>query len=636
MHTTGNEQVLFASCFYMSVAPCLTTIKLITYDRDFTFFIFDGCDKIRQESGENMLISVEHLSKRQNIKEIVNDVSFAIEDRDKIALIGVNGTGKTTLLRMLAGLETYEEGSITKKSGLRVSYLPQDPVFDEDDTILHQILSMDKEIQEFEAKSILGKLGISDSSLNISHLSGGQRKRVALARALLKPCDLLILDEPTNHLDNEMIEWLEAYLIRYAHALIMVTHDRYFLERVCNTMMEIDRGSMYTYHANYSTYLQEKAERESIQAAQEKKRQSILRKELAWMRAGVQARGTKSRERIERFHKLNDMESVKEQGQVVLDTITSRLGRKTIEIDAISKAYGSHVLFQNLSYTLTRNDRIGILGPNGCGKSTLLHVLAKDIEPDQGSVVLGETVKLAYFRQGCEEMDMSQKVIDYIRDSGNEIRTLEGNYSASQMLERFLFDSRMQHTPIGRLSGGERRRLYLLKILMQAPNILFLDEPTNDLDIQTLQILEDYLDNFNGAVIVVSHDRYFLDRICDKLFVFQNGNVQQFIGGYSAYMELGTAKEKKEKKKVERVSQQQLRMSSKEKQELEHMEEDIAALQEQLEHLDMEMNAAGDDFKKIQELADQRDILEQSIEEKMERWMFLEDKKQEIENAKGK
>ena len=571
--------------FYMSVAPCLTTIKQITYDKDCTFFIFDGCDKIRQESGENMLISVEHLSKRQNIKEIVNDVSFAIEDRDKIALIGVNGTGKTTLLRMLAGLETYEEGSITKKSGLRVSYLPQDPVFDEDDTILHQILSMDKEIQEFEAKSILGKLGISDSSLNISHLSGGQRKRVALARALLKPCDLLILDEPTNHLDNEMIEWLEAYLIRYAHALIMVTHDRYFLERVCNTMMEIDRGSMYTYHANYSTYLQEKAERESIQAAQEKKRQSILRKELAWMRAGVQARGTKSRERIERFHKLNDMESVKEQGQVVLDTITSRLGRKTIEIDAISKAYGSHVLFQNLS---------------------------------------------------CEEMDMSQKVIDYIRDSGNEIRTLEGTYSASQMLERFLFDSRMQHTPIGRLSGGERRRLYLLKILMQAPNILFLDEPTNDLDIQTLQILEDYLDNFNGAVIVVSHDRYFLDRICDKLFVFQNGNVQQFIGGYSAYMELGTAKEKKEKKKVERVSQQQLRMSSKEKQELEHMEEDIAALQEQLEHLDMKMNAAGDDFKKIQELADQRDILEQSIEEKMERWMFLEDKKQEIENAKGK
>lgn len=583
-----------------------------------------------------MLISVEHLCKRQNIKEIVNDVSFAIEDRDKIALIGVNGTGKTTLLRILAGLETIDEGNIIRKSGLRISYLPQDPVFDEDDTILHQILSMDKEIQEFEAKSILGKLGVHDSSLNISHLSGGQRKRVALARALLKPCDLLILDEPTNHLDNEMIEWLESYLIRYAHALMMVTHDRYFLERVCNSMMEVDRASIYTYHANYSTYLQEKAERESIQAAQEKKRQSILRKELAWMRAGVQARGTKSRERIERFHKLNDMESAKEQGQVVLDTMTSRLGKKTIEINDISKAYGNHVLFQNLSYTLTRNDRIGILGPNGCGKSTLLHILAKDMEPDHGSVVLGETVKLAYFRQGCEEMDMSQKVIDYIRDGGNEIRTLDGTYSASQMLERFLFDSRMQHTPIGRLSGGERRRLYLLKILMQAPNILFLDEPTNDLDIQTLQILEDYLDNFNGAVIVVSHDRYFLDRICDKMFVFNNGSIQQYIGGYSAYMELGaTAKEKKVKKKVERM-QQLPRMSSKEKQELEHMEEDIAILQEQLDLLDTEMNNAGDDFKKIQELADQRDALEAKMEEKMERWMLLEDKKQEIEQARGK
>lgn len=628
--------MLFASCFLYGSGYGFLTIKQIAYDRYFTFFIFDGCDKIRQESGENMLISVEHLSKRQNIKEIVNDVSFAIEDRDKIALIGVNGTGKTTLLRILAGLETYEEGTITKKSGLRVSYLPQDPVFDEDDTILHQILSMDKEIQEFEAKSILGKLGVSDSSLNISHLSGGQRKRVALARALLKPCDLLILDEPTNHLDNEMIEWLETYLIRYAHALIMVTHDRYFLERVCNSMMEIDRGNIYTYHANYSTYLQEKAERESIQAAQEKKRQNILRKELAWMRAGVQARGTKSRERMERFHKLNDMESVKEQGQVVLDTMTSRLGKKTIEINDISKAYGNHVLFQNLSYTLTRNDRIGILGPNGCGKSTLLHILAKDMEPDHGSVVFGETVKLAYFRQGCEEMDMSQKVIEYIRDSGNEIRTLEGTYSASQMLERFLFDSRMQHTPIGRLSGGERRRLYLLKILMQAPNILFLDEPTNDLDIQTLQILEDYLDNFNGAVIVVSHDRYFLDRICDKMFVFNNGGIQQFIGGYSAYMELGTAaKEKREKKKVERI-QQLPRMSSKEKQELEHMEEDIAVLQEQLDQLNTEMNTAGDDFKKLQELADQRDALEAKMEEKMERWMLLEDKKQKIDQARGK
>lgn len=602
----------------------------------FFFFFPHGYDKIGQESGENMLISFEHICKHQNVKEIVNDGCFAIEEKDKIALIGVNGCGKTTLLRIIAGLETYESGKVTRKNGLRISYLPQDPLFDEEGTILQQLLSVDKDVQEFEAKSVLGRLGILDSTLPIAHLSGGQRKRVALARALLKPCDLLILDEPTNHLDNDMIEWLEMYLIRFPHALMMVTHDRYFLERVCHTMMEISQGQLYTYHANYSQYLEEKQQRESIAAAQEKKRQSILKKELAWMRAGVQARGTKSKERIERFQKLNAMEGPKEQGQIVLDTMTSRLGKKTIEIENIAKAYGDHLLFHDVNYTVTRNDRIGILGPNGCGKSTLLHVLSKDIEPDSGRVIHGETVKIAYFRQGCEEMDMTQNVISYIRDSANEIHTIEGTFTASQMLERFLFDSRMQYTPIGRLSGGERRRLYLLKVLMQAPNILFLDEPTNDLDIQTLQILEDYLDDFPGAVIVVSHDRYFLDRICDKLFVFQNGTIHQYIGGYSAYMELGKApQEKKEKKKTERI-QQLPRMSSKEKQELENMEEDIAALQKQLDALDEEMNTAQDDFKYIQELCEHRMQLEQRLEEKMERWMLLEEKKQAIEEARGK
>ncbi|MEJ8737755.1 ABC-F family ATP-binding cassette domain-containing protein [Erysipelotrichaceae bacterium HCN-30851] len=583
-----------------------------------------------------MLISVEHLSKQQNVKEIVNDVSFAIEDKDKIALIGVNGTGKTTLLRILAGVEHYDSGSIIRKNGLRISYLPQDPEFEENETILYQVLHMDKDIQEFEAKAILGKLGIHDTSAIVSNLSGGQRKRVALAKALLKPCDLLILDEPTNHLDNEMIEWLENYLIRFSHAILMVTHDRYFLERVCNTMLEIDRGKIYSYHANYSSYLQEKAERESILAAQEKKRQSILRKELAWVRAGVQARGTKSKERLERFQKLSEMESVKEQGSIVLDTVASRLGKKTIEIEHISKSYGEHVLFQDFSYYMTRNDRIGIIGPNGCGKSTLLKILAKDLEPDSGMVIHGDTVKIAYFRQGCEEMDLSKKVIEYITDTKNEIKTLEGTYSASQMLERFLFDSKMQYTPIGRLSGGERRRLYLLKVLMQEPNILFLDEPTNDLDIATLQILEDYLDNFPGAVIVVSHDRYFLDRICDKLFVFQNGSINQFIGGYSALMELGKQeKEVKEKKKGTKV-QVIPRMTSKEKQELEEMEEKTSSLSEQLELLDEEMNQAGDDFTLIQELADKRAVMEKELEALMERWLYLEEKKEEIEEAKRK
>lgn len=582
-----------------------------------------------------MLISVEHLTKHQNIKEIVNDVSFAIEDHDKIAVIGVNGTGKSTLLRILEGSEVYEEGTIIRKNGLRISYLPQDPVFDDADTILHQILSMDKDIKDYEAKSILGKLGIQDCERIVSTLSGGQRKRVALARALLRPCDLLILDEPTNHLDNDMIEWLETYLMRFSKALLMVTHDRYFLERVCDRIMEIDQGHVYMYEANYSHYLELREERREIAFAQEKKRQNILRKELAWMRAGVQARGTKSRERIERFHKLNNMEKPKEDGQIVLDTLTSRLGRKTIEIEHIAKAYGDQVLFEDFSYHMNRHDRIGILGPNGCGKSTLLHILAKDFVPDKGEVIYGETVKLAYFRQGCEEMDGKMRVLDYIQDSGNEIKTLEGTYTASQMLERLLFDSKLQYTTIERLSGGERRRLYLLKVLMGAPNILFLDEPTNDLDIQTLQILEDYLDNFNGALIVVSHDRYFLDRICDKLFVFQNHKIEQFIGGYSAYMELGRnqKKEKSEKPKTEKVSVLP-RMSSKEKRELETMEETIEQLQAQMDAVDEEMQKQREDYQALQELSEQRTALETEMEAMMERWMYLEEIKKQVDDAR--
>lgn len=588
-----------------------------------------------------MLIAIEHVTKHQNIKCIVKDVNLAIEDHDKIALIGVNGTGKTTLLRMISGEETYEEGNMIMKNGLRISYLPQEPEFREDDSILHQILQMDKDIKEFEAKSILGKLGIQDVTQPISLLSGGQRKRVALARALLRPCDLLMLDEPTNHLDNDMIEWLEKYLIRYNRAILMVTHDRYFLERICDKMVEIDQGHLYTYEANYSQYLELKEQRIEISQASEKKRQNILRKELAWMRAGVQARGTKSKERIDRFHRLNDMEKVQGNGQIALDTMASRLGRKTIEIEHIAKSYGDHVLFHDFTYHLTRNDRLGMFGPNGCGKSTLLHILAKEKEPDCGEVIHGETVKIAYFKQGYEDMDMSEKVIDYIRDTSNEIKTEEGTYTASQMLERFLFDSKQQYTPIGRLSGGERRRLYLLKVLMSAPNILFLDEPTNDLDIQTLQILEDYLDNFNGAVIVVSHDRYFLDRICDKLFVFQpGGEIRQFIGGYSAYMELGMQNsmkvESNERKKIERVSTASPRLSSKEKKELENMDEDMENVQNRIDQLDQEMGSISEDFTKLQAMSDERTMLEAQLETMMERWIYLSEKKQEIEDLKHK
>lgn len=582
-----------------------------------------------------MLLSVEHLTKHQNIKPIVKDVSFAIEDHDKIALIGVNGTGKTTLLRIIAGLETYEEGNMIRKNNLRISYLPQDPVFDEEDTILHQILCMDKDIKEFEEKAILGKLGIYDTARIVKHLSGGQRKRVALARALLQPCDLLLLDEPTNHLDNDMIEWLEKYLLRYSHAIFMVTHDRYFLERICDKMMEINQANIYTYEANYSQYLELKAQREEIAQANERKRQNILRTELAWMRAGVQARGTKSKERIERFHKLNAIEKPNEQENIKLDAISSRLGKKIIECENLSKAYGEHLLFHDFSYHLQRNDRIGILGANGCGKTTLLRILAKELAPDSGEVVHGDTVRIGFFKQGHEEMDMSMRVLDYIQESSNAITTMEGTYTASQMLERFLFDAKAQYMPIGRLSGGERRRLYLLKVLMQAPNILFLDEPTNDLDIQTLQILEDYLDTFNGALITVSHDRYFLDRICDKLFVFNSDKtIQQFLGGYSALMELGeknTAVDKNEKAVKPKVSP---RLSSKEKQELEMMDEHMEKLQKQIEAIDEQMEMDTQDFVKLQSLSEQREALETKIEELMERWEYLSEKQQAIEDLK--
>lgn len=587
-----------------------------------------------------MLMTAEHITKHQNVKEILMDAGFTIEDKDKIALIGVNGAGKTTLLKILIGEEQIEEGTILKKNGLRISYLPQEPIFEEHETILHQILSMDKEIQEYEAKSILGKLGIQDVYQKVHILSGGQRKRVALARALLKPCNLLLLDEPTNHLDNTMIEWLENYLKKYSKAIFMVTHDRYFLERVCTKMIEIDRGKLYSYDANYSQYLEMKEERMKIALSQEKKRKSILRKELEWVRAGVQARGTKSKERLQRFYDMSAIEDVKIDGNVTLDTLTSRLGKKTIEVEQIAKQYDGRVLFHDFSYHMKRNDRIGIIGPNGCGKSTLLHILAKEITPDSGSVIHGETVNIAYFKQGHEEMDPDMRVLDYIKETSNEIKTAEGTYSASQMLERFLFDSKMQYTNIARLSGGEKRRLYLLKVLMSAPNILFLDEPTNDLDIATLQILEDYLDAFNGALIVVSHDRYFLDRICDSLFIFQQDQtIKSFIGGYSAYMELSDINQvktstKTSDTKTENKAMQTLRMSSKEKRELENMDEEMDKVQGKIDAIDQEMEACGNDFVKLNTLSEQRSALEQTLEEMMERWEYLSEKQQEIENIK--
>lgn len=596
-----------------------------------------------------MLITVEHLEKYHNEKCILKDANFTIEDHDKMALIGVNGTGKTTFLRILAGVEPYDNGNIMMKNGLRIAYLAQDPQLDESLTILEQVLKHVQnehgETKEFEAKAILGKLGITDSQMPISILSGGQRKRVALAEVLLRPCDLLLLDEPTNHLDNDMIEWLETYLIRYTKAVFMVTHDRYFMEHITNKIIEIDKGNIYRFDGNYSTYLEEKARRDEIAQAKEKKRKSIIKKELEWVRAGVQARGTKSRDRLQRFEKLTAQQGPQKDGTIAIQSMSSRLGRKTIEFSDLSKGYDGHILFQNLEYNVKRNDRIGILGPNGCGKSTLLKVLYGDIQPDSGTIAYGETVKIGFFKQGVEDMDEEKRVIDYIRDVSDDIETGDGHLTASQMLEQFLFDAKMQYTKISRLSGGERRRLYLLHVLMEAPNILFLDEPTNDLDIMTLQILEDYLDSFDGAIFVVSHDRYFLDRICDNMFVFVgNGMVKKTIGGYSQYMEERTnvqvnekkdaAKSYQEEKKLQRASIPS--MTSKEKRELEMMDDTIAKLEASLSKIDEDMEKFSWDFQKLSELSKLRDETNATLETTMERWMELQDKAEAVEAFKKK
>ncbi len=577
-----------------------------------------------------MLVTFDKVGKKNNLKVILDEVSFTIEEQQKIALIGVNGCGKTTLMKILAQQEHIDGGKILRKNGLRIAYLSQEPLFEEGKSCLYQVVSLDKEIKEFEAKSILNRLGIEDVHQDISLLSGGMRKRVALAQALLKPCDLLLLDEPTNHLDSDMVEWLEMYLKKYNKAIFMVTHDRYFMERVCNVMIEMFRGSLTWYDANYSKYLELKEEREQIELNRMHKRKQILKKELAWMRAGVQARTTKAKDRIKRFYELSAIQDYQVEQNVKLDTLTTRLGKKVLEANDLSKSYGNKKLFEHFTYNLQRNDRIGILGKNGCGKTTLLKILANQIPSDSGHIQYGETMKLGYFKQGSEDMDPSQRVIDYIKEESNEIQTLEGSYSASQMLERFLFDSKAQYMPIGNLSGGEQRRLYLLKILMGAPNVLFLDEPTNDLDITTLSILEDYLDDFNGAIITVSHDRYFLDRICDKLFVFENREIKEILGGYSYYLELSQnkVKVKEEVKAVKRY--QVLKMSTKEKQELENMEQVIESLSMEMMEIESLMNEEND-YQKINELSQKRDQLEAEIEAKMLRWEELSEKKQMIE-----
>ena len=576
-----------------------------------------------------MLMSVSHLSKYNNLKCIAKDISFSIHERDKIGLIGLNGTGKSTLLKILAGQEDYK-GEIIKKKDIRINYLPQIPSFQPQNTVLEQVYEdVGHDVAEYEIKSILNRFQIINHSQPINQLSGGQKKRVALAIALIKPCDLLLLDEPTNHLDHEMIEYLEKYLTKFNRALVMITHDRYFLERITHRMLELEHGQLYTYEANYSLYLEQKAKREeSLQNAQHKRKQ-FLKKELEWVRAGVQARTTKNKGRLQRYEALSQQADLPVTQNLEMIDTASRLGQKTIELHGISHRF-DHLLFQPFDYLFQRNERVGIVGINGSGKSTLLHIIAGQIQPTSGEVEYGETIRIGYFKQGHEDMDDNQRVIDYIQEEARYLKTRQGEFSAKQMCEKFLFDKEIQYTPVGRLSGGEKRRLYLLKVLMGAPNVLLLDEPTNDLDITTLQILEDYLDSFQGIIITVSHDRYFLDRLCDTLFVFSHQQIQVHNGGYSDYIitsnQTSSNKPKSSTKKPMR--ERKVRLTYLEKKELESLEADIPALEQKLQQLDEQLNQVTD-FHDIQELSNQRNALENEIETKSIRWLELLEKEEQ-------
>ena len=576
-----------------------------------------------------MLMSVSHLSKYNNLKCIAKDISFSIHERDKIGLIGLNGTGKSTLLKILAGQEDYK-GEIIKKKDIRINYLPQIPSFQPQNTVLEQVYEdVGHDVAEYEIKSILNRFQIINHSQPINQLSGGQKKRVALAIALIKPCDLLLLDEPTNHLDHEMIEYLEKYLTKFNRALVMITHDRYFLERITHRMIELEHGQLYTYEANYSLYLEQKAKREeSLQNAQHKRKQ-FLKKELEWVRAGVQARTTKNKGRLQRYEALSQQADLPVTQNLEMIDTASRLGQKTIELHGISHRF-DHLLFQPFDYLFQRNERVGIVGINGSGKSTLLHIIAGQIQPTSGEVEYGETIRIGYFKQGHEDMDDNQRVIDYIQEEARYLKTRQGEFSAKQMCEKFLFDKELQYTPIGRLSGGEKRRLYLLKVLMGAPNVLLLDEPTNDLDITTLQILEDYLDSFQGIIITVSHDRYFLDRLCDTLFVFSHQQIQVHNGGYSDYIitsnQTSSNKPKSSTKKPMR--ERKVRLTYLEKKELESLEADIPALEQKLQQLDEQLNQVTD-FHDIQKLSNQRNALENEIETKSIRWLELLEKEEQ-------
>lgn len=585
------------------------------------------------------ILNIEHISKVFGEKTIFDDVSFGIQEGDKIGIIGINGTGKTTLLRMIAGVEEPDSGQIIKQNGIRLAYLSQHPSFPEGATVLSYafdgIAENDWALKS-EVKSALNKLGITDHDMKMEHLSGGQKKKVALAKTLTSSFEILLLDEPTNHLDGEMISWLEDYLKRYKGVVIMVTHDRYFLDKVTNRILEISRGKLYGYEANYSKFLEMKAEREEMELASERKRQSVLRMELEWAKRGCRARTTKQKARLERLELLKNGKAPETDRLAEIDSVETRMGKKTIELHHVSKSYGERKLIDDFDYIVLKNQNLGIVGPNGCGKSTLLKMIAGLVEPDEGTIEIGETIRIGYFAQELPEMNTSQRVIDFVKDIAEYIPTKDGRITASQMLERFLFTPDMQYAPIEKLSGGEKKRLYLLSVLQAAPNVLIFDEANNDIDIPTMTILEDYLNSFQGIVITVSHDRYFLDNVVDRIFEFDgNGHLQQYEGGYTDYIE---AKQKREVPKEEVKAKKstgkndwkqnrptKLKFSYMEQKEFETIDEDIAKLEEKLEKLDADMMANATNSAKLSELTLEKEFAEKQLEEKMERWVYLND-----------
>lgn len=620
------------------------------------------------------LVTIEHLTKSYTERLLFDDTSFSINEGEKVGLIGINGTGKSTLLKIVAGLEEPDDGSVVRTRNLYIRYLPQIPEFTQGDTVLESIMRdnenethySSREEMSATAKSMLNELGIRDHDARVETLSGGQRKRVVLAGVLMSRAELLILDEPTNHLDSAMADWLEDYLKNFRGALLMITHDRYFLDSVVNRIVELDQGKLYGYQGGYEAFLRLKAERLEMAEARSRKRQSILRREIAWIQRGARARSTKQKAHIQRYEELRDQTGPEYDRNVELESIASRLGRTTVEVKDLCKSYGDKVLMKDFTYIFLKSDRVGIIGPNGSGKSTLMKIIAGWVQPDSGTVEIGQTVKMGYFSQENEAMDESLKVIDYIKNAAEYVKTKDGSISASQMLERFLFPSHIQYTAISKLSGGEKRRLYLLRILMEAPNVILLDEPTNDLDIQTLTILEDYLDTFPGIVITVSHDRYFLDRVVNRIFAFEGqGRVTQYEGGFTDYQRTAKAGEsqagnradtgetltaggaantpeaqdgnqavKRNNWKEGQNVTRKLKLSFKEQRDWETIEEDIAGLEAAVEELEKEIIRSSSNYTRLNELMAEKDAKEKELEEKMERWMYLNELMEQIEAQK--